>query len=244
MEVHRSTCIVTGAASGIGRAVAERLTRAGARVIAVDRDAAGLATLAAAATLVADVTDPETPAALAATRGVTSLVNAAGIIRLTALDDVSEDDWDATFAVNARAPFFLTQAVGRILPSGGAVVNVASGAGKTGATVEAAVYSATKAAVLSMTRTFAAAWARRGVRVNAVCPGVIETPMNETVLEGIASIRGVPREQVELARNAAIPMGRPAAPGEVADVVAFLLSDESGYMTGQSINVTGGTITY
>jgi NAD(P)-dependent dehydrogenase (short-subunit alcohol dehydrogenase family) len=123
-------------------------------------------------------------------------------------------------------------------------VNVASGAGKTGATVEAAVYSATKAAVLSMTRTFAAAWARRGVRVNAVCPGVIETPMNETVLEGIASIRGVPREQVELARNAAIPMGRPAAPGEVADVVAFLLSDESGYMTGQSINVTGGTITY
>ncbi|MGZ4272638.1 MAG: SDR family NAD(P)-dependent oxidoreductase [Solirubrobacteraceae bacterium] len=140
---------------------------------------------------------------------------------------MSEDDWDATFAVNAP------------------VVNVASGAGKTGAAVEAAVCSATKAAVLSMTRTFAAAWVRRGVRVNGFCPGVIETPMNETVLAGIAAIRGVPREQVEAARNAAIPMaGRPRRPRSQTWPPSFLHSDEAGYMTGQSINVTGGTITY
>jgi NAD(P)-dependent dehydrogenase (short-subunit alcohol dehydrogenase family) len=244
MELSRSTCIVTGAASGIGRAVAEKLIGAGARVIAADRDAAGLSSLAGAESVVADIADPEACAALAASAGVTCLVNAAGIIRLAALDDVSEDDWDATFAVNARGMFFLTRAVGRQLPRGGAVVNVASGAGKTGATVEAAVYSATKAAVLSITRTFAAAWVGRGVRVNAVCPGVIETPMNDTVLDRLAAVRGVPRDQVEAARNAAIPMGRPAAPGEVAAVIAFLLSDEAGYMTGQSINVTGGTITH
>ncbi len=239
-----SHCIVTGAASGIGRAVAEKLVSDGARVTAVDRDGERLSQLAGVETITADLTSSPARAQLAAVEGVTHLVNAAGIIRLRPLDQVTEDDWDAIFGVNARAMFFLTQAVGARLPSGGAIVNIASGAGKTGATVEAAVYSATKAAVLSMTRTFSAAWAPRNVRVNAVCPGVIETPMNEVVLDSIAAARGITREQVEQTRNAAIPLGRTAAAGEVADVVAFLLSDAAGYMTGQSINVTGGMITY
>ncbi len=239
-----SHCIVTGAASGIGRAVAEKLVGDGARVTAVDRDGERLAELTGMETIIADVTSAADRAELAALEGVTQLVNAAGIIRLGPLDRVTEDDWDAIFAVNARAMFFLTQAVGAGLPSGGAIVNVASGAGKTGTTVEAAVYSATKAAVLSMTRTFSAAWAARNVRVNAVCPGVVETPMNEVVLDSIAAARGVTREQVEQARTAAIPLGRAATAGEVAGVVAFLLSETAGYMTGQSINVTGGMITY
>jgi len=172
------------------------------------------------------------------------LVNAAGVIRLLPIDDVAEDDWDAVMAVNARALFFLTQEVGRRLGEGEAVVNVASGAGKTGSTVEAAVYSASKAAVLSMTRTFAYAWAKRGVRVNAVCPGVIETPMNDVVLDDIAAARGIGRDEIERARAAAIPMGRTAPPEEVASVIAFLLSADASYMTGQGVNVTGGMITY
>jgi NAD(P)-dependent dehydrogenase (short-subunit alcohol dehydrogenase family) len=241
MESH---CIVTGAASGIGRAVAEKLVRDGARVTAVDRDGERLSELTGVETITADITSSAARAQLAAVEGVTHLVNAAGIIRLRPLDQVTEDDWDAIFGVNARAMFFLTQAVGARLPSGGAIVNIASGAGKTGTTVEAAVYSATKAAVLSITRTFSAAWAARNVRVNAVCPGVIETPMNEVVLDSIAAARGTTREQIEQARTAAIPLGRTAAASEVADVVAFLLSDAAGYMTGQSINVTGGMITY
>ena len=238
--------IITGAASGIGRATARRLLADGRPVLAVDRDAAGLEALAAegAATLTADVTDAADRRRIAGAVEPAGLVNAAGVIRLLPIDDVAEDDWDAVMAVNARALFFLTQEVGRRLGEGGAVVNVASGAGKTGSTVEAAVYSASKAAVLSMTRTFAHAWAKRGVRVNAVCPGVIETPMNDVVLDGIAAARGIDRGEVEHARAAAIPMGRAAPPEEVASVIAFLLSADSSYMTGQGVNVTGGMITY
>ena len=238
--------IITGAASGIGRATARRLLADGRTVLAVDRDAAGLEALAAegAETLTADVTDAADRRRIAGAGEPAGLVNAAGVIRLLPIDDVAEDDWDAVMAVNARALFFLTQEVGRRLGEGGAVVNVASGAGKTGSTVEAAVYSASKAAVLSMTRTFAHAWAKRGVRVNAVCPGVIETPMNDVVLDGIAAARGIDRGEVEHARAAAIPMGRAAPPEEVASVIAFLLSADSSYMTGQGVNVSGGMITY
>lgn len=124
------------------------------------------------------------------------------------------------------------------------MVNVASVAGKTGSTVEAAVYSASKAAVLSLTRSFAHAWAARGVRVNAVCPGVVETPMNDEVLDGIARARGITREQVESARAAAIPIGRTSGPDEVASVISFLLSADAGYMTGQAVNVDGGLVTH
>jgi NAD(P)-dependent dehydrogenase (short-subunit alcohol dehydrogenase family) len=131
-----------------------------------------------------------------------------------------------------------------VLPAGGAVVNVASTAGKTGSTVEAAVYSASKAALLSLTRTFAHAWAARGVRVNAVCPGVVETPMNAAVLAGIAAARRTSVAAVEDARRAAIPLGRTAAAAEVAGVIAFLLSDAAAYMTGQGVNVSGGLVTY
>ncbi len=241
-----SACIVTGAASGIGRATAIHMLQTGARVVAVDRDEAGLhaVTELGAEPLVADVTSAAGRAAIAAVERPVQVVNAAGIIRLSALADVSEDDWDATFAVNLRAVFFLLQALEGVLPPGAAVVNLASIAGKTGSTVEAAAYSASKAGVLSITRTFAHAWARRGVRVNAVCPGVIETPMNDVVLEGIARARGVSAAAVEAARRDAIPLGRTASPAEVASVIAFLLSDAAGYMTGQGVNISGGLVTY
>ncbi|HEY2789755.1 MAG TPA: SDR family oxidoreductase [Gaiellales bacterium] len=238
--------IVTGAASGIGRATAIHLLRDGARVVAVDRDEAGLASVAAmgAEPLVADVTTAAGRSAIAAVERPVALVNAAGIIRLAAIADVRPGDWDAILAVNARAVFFLLQAMQDVLPAGGAVVNVASTAGKTGSTVEAAVYSASKAALLSLTRTFAHAWAARGVRVNAVCPGVVETPMNAAVLAGIAAARRTSVAAVEDARRAAIPLGRTAAAAEVAGVIAFLLSDAAAYMTGQGVNVSGGLVTY
>ena len=240
--------IVTGAASGIGRATALLLLERGVSVVAADRDESGLALVAGAGAepVVCDVTDPADRARLADVAGPAcdQLVNAAGIIRLTALDAVSEDDWERVMGVNAKALFFLCQLVVPLLGAGGAVVNVASGAGKTGSTHEAAVYGASKAAVLSLTRSFAHAYAGRGVRVNAVCPGLIDTPMNDVVIDGIAPLRGIAPDEYGRNRLGAVPLGRLADPREVAEVIAFLLSDASSYMTGQSVNVTGGMLTY
>ncbi|MBA2342587.1 MAG: SDR family oxidoreductase [Thermoleophilaceae bacterium] len=243
-----SRAVVTDAASGIGRATALLLLERGATVVAADRDEAGLAVVADAGAepVVCDVTHPADRARLVETAGPACdhLVNAAGIIRIIALEDVTEDDWERIMAVNAKALFFLCQAFVPLLQPHGTVVNVASGAGKTGSTHEAAVYGASKAAVLSVTRSFAHAYAGRGVRVNAVCPGLIDTPMNDVVIDGIAPLRGLEPDDYGRARLAAVPLGRLADPREVANVIAFLLSDASSYMTGQSVNVTGGMIPY
>lgn len=246
MEFEHATCVVTGAASGIGRAVAERLADAGARIVAVDRDADGLASLDAAdVRVVADLADADAVARAGATalaEGVTHLVNAAGIVDMRAIDDVDAALWERVFAVNARAVFFLCQAICPRLPAGGAVVNLSSTAAKTGSTLEGTSYAASKAAVLSLTRSFAHAHAARGVRVNAVCPGIVETPMQDQVLAQIAAVRGSTPAAVDAARLATVPLGRAGSAAECAETIAFLLSPRAGYMTGQSVNVSGGLV--
>jgi NAD(P)-dependent dehydrogenase (short-subunit alcohol dehydrogenase family) len=239
--------VVTGAASGIGRATAELLRERGASVVAADLSQDALRELAAAGieTVVCDVTRADHRDALVAAAGACHhLVNAAGAIRLVPLDEVSEDDWEAVMAVNAKALFFLCQAFARVLSADGSIVNVSSVAAKSAATLEVSVYAASKAAVLSITRSFAYAHSPRGLRVNAVLPGIVDTPMQDSVLREAARIRGTTPESLHEARLRSVPLGRSAPPRECAEAIVFLLSPAASYITGQAINVDGGYLMY
>lgn len=241
----KSVAVVTGAASGIGKAVCERLAADGIDVVAVDRDTDRLFDVPAERTHVLDVSSPEGRADFVA--GISTidfLVNAAGILRLQQIDDVTPGDWDKVMDVNAKAVFFLLQALMPKVRSGGAVVNVASTAGKTASTIEAAVYNASKAAVIAMTKTFAYAFADAAVRVNCVCPGTVATPMGDDLTIRLADLRGVAQADVEAGYASRVPLGRRAEAAEVAGVVRFLLSDDARYMTGQAINISGGLVMY
>lgn len=249
MKFEDATCLVTGAGSGIGHAVAEILLERGAAVIVNDLSEERVADLVerGATAACGDVTDPDVLRRLveaAKDAGITHLVNAAGIIELRQIPDVDPAMWDRIFDVNAKSVFFLSQAICPLLPRGGAVVNISSTSAKTGTTLETAVYAATKAAILSMTRSFAFQYAKDGVRVNAVCPGIIDTPMQDKVLADIAEQQGTTVEALSAARNKMVPLGRAASPRECAEIMVFLLSDESAYMTGQSVNISGGLVTW
>jgi NAD(P)-dependent dehydrogenase (short-subunit alcohol dehydrogenase family) len=238
---------VTGAGSGIGAAVARRLLREGVRVLAVDIDGDRLASLKSAdcETLVADVSDSQARAVIASwADGAHYLVNSAGIILVKSIFEVSVEDWRRVQTINAEATFFLCQAIGPRLAAGGAIVNLSSSSAKLAATVEVAVYAASKTTILSITRSFAYALAPREVRVNAILPGIVDTPMQEAVIAKVAPMRGQSAEDWRVARNKAVPLGRGSSPQECAGLVWFLLSDEASYLTGQAINFTGGLVTW
>jgi NAD(P)-dependent dehydrogenase (short-subunit alcohol dehydrogenase family) len=239
--------LVTGAASGIGRATALRLVREGLEVLGIDTQELALAALSqkGVATLVADVSDPQDCELIAeAADGASHLVNAAGIIRVKPIRDVTREDWAATFAVNAEPVFFLCQAVGPKLRPGGAIVNVSSSSAKFANTVEVAAYAASKAAVASITRSFAYALADVPIRVNAILPGLVDTPMQAAVVAGLAAARGMDPVDVEQGRTDAVPLARAASPDDCAGLIRFLLSEDAAYMTGQSVNLTGGLVTW
>lgn len=241
------TALVTGAASGIGNATALRLQREGYDVLAVDRDPAGLGHLEESGmrVLAADLSDDETRAAvIEAGRGVDALVNSAGIIRLKPILELTVSDLRDIYAVNVEALWDLTSGIGRTMPSGSAIVNLSSSSAKLASTTEAAAYASSKAAVLSITRSFAYAFGASNVRVNALCPGIIDTPMQDQVLAKAAAARGLTVEQLSQERTRSVPLGRAASADECAGAIYFLVSDESSYMTGQAINFTGGLVMY
>jgi NAD(P)-dependent dehydrogenase (short-subunit alcohol dehydrogenase family) len=176
--------------------------------------------------------------------GVDLLVNAAGIIRLKPILEFTVQDIRDIFAINVEATWDLVSRIGRTMPRGGAIVNLSSSSAKLATTTEAAVYASSKTAVLSITRSFAYAFAPNSVRVNAICPGIIDTPMQERVLADVAAERGLTVEELSAARNRTVPLGRSASADECAAAIWFLLSDDAAYMTGQAINFTGGLVTW
>jgi NAD(P)-dependent dehydrogenase (short-subunit alcohol dehydrogenase family) len=240
--------VVTGAASGIGKATALLLRTHGTEVIAVDLNEAGLAEAEAAGceTLTCDVAHPGERARLYEAAGaIDGLVNAAGVIRLVGIPDVTEDDWDAIFAVNVKALFFLTRDFGLRMPEGAGIVNVASISARLNSTTEALTYGSSKAAVLAITRGLATYLGSSGVRVNAVLPGIIDTPMQHKVVADVALIRGVDPEELHRERlRTVVLQNRSGSPEAVADVIAFLLSNAARYVTGQAPSIDGGQVMY
>ena len=244
-EADGRLAVVTGAASGIGQAVAMRLLAEGARVLAVDINGDGLEPVVelGAVPLVADLSQPDDRArVIAAGRGAHYLVNAAGILFMRPIFEVGYEEWKRIWAVNVDSMFFLCQGIGPSMPAGGAIVNLSSSSAKLATTIEVAPYSMTKAAALGMTRSFAYALAPHNVRVNAICPGIVDTPMQDKVLATVAPARGMTVEDLAQARVKTVPLGRSASAPECAGVIWFLLSDASAYMTGQAVNFTGGLV--
>jgi NAD(P)-dependent dehydrogenase (short-subunit alcohol dehydrogenase family) len=238
---------VTGAASGIGRATVQRLLRDGNEVVAVDRAGAALDALVGegASVVAADlVREDDRARVYEAGDGADYLVNSAGIMRVSPILQVTPAEWRDVLAVNAEAVFFLCQGFATRLRPGGAIVNLSSAAAKLATNTDAACYAASKAAVVSVTRSFAHALAGIPIRVNAVCPGLVTTPMQQQVVAEVAALRGVSVEALSASRMGNVPLGRECTPEEVAGLICFLLSDDAAYMTGQSVNFTGGTVTW
>jgi NAD(P)-dependent dehydrogenase (short-subunit alcohol dehydrogenase family) len=242
------TAIVTGASSGIGRATALRLAGEGFAVLAVGRDESALGEVCEAIgggggqalPHVADVTSAEAPEAIvaraeAAFGGLDALVNAAGIIASGGVAETDDAAWDAMMDVNVRAPFRLLRAAIPVLSSRkGAVVNVSSVAGVR-AFPNLASYCVSKAAVDQLTRCAALDLAAHGVRVNAVNPGVVVTNLHRR--GGMDPARYA--EFLEKSKSTH-PLGRAGTPGEIADLIAFLVSARAGWITGETISIDGG----
>ncbi|MGE0500317.1 MAG: SDR family NAD(P)-dependent oxidoreductase [Rhizobiaceae bacterium] len=247
--------VVTGGAGGIARGIAEAVLELGGCVALVDLDAAKSAAAAAAlgagdrATgLGADVTDPSSLgsafASVVKTFGrLDGLVNNAGIVRLGPADETTPAGLDLEMAVNVKGVLLAAQAAaGHFGEKGGAIVNIASNAGKVGYR-NMAGYNASKAAVISLTRSLSLEWADRKINVNAVCPGGVATDMLKSVADFLAPRLGQDRDAL-FGTMVPAQLGRHIQPIEVGRVVAFLLSDAATIIRGQSISVDGGDTPY
>lgn len=236
--------LVTGGAGAIGLATARELAAGGARVALLDHSDAALAAATAGAELVGVRANVADAAQVAAALGaavdalggpVDLLVNAAGVYRIARMLELSEGEWEDVLRTNLRGCWIVARAVARELVAAGrpgSIVNVSSIAGLVADPAEpAAHYDASKAGMIALTRAMAVEWARYGIRANAVCQGVIDTPMLRVMDDPEAGRRYL--EQC-------VPLGRLGRAEEVAHVVAFLASDEASYVTGAMVPIDGG----
>jgi meso-butanediol dehydrogenase/(S,S)-butanediol dehydrogenase/diacetyl reductase len=246
--------IVTGGAKGIGRGIVEVLARHGATVVIADLDTEtgqGLADAlmregASARALPLDVTSWEDNQRLVSDvlgeyGRIDILVNNAGVSKSVPFVELDEDEWDRVFAVNVKGVFLATRAVvpHMIERRAGRIVNLSSMVGKEAIPLFVH-YSASKFAVIGITQGLAKELAGYDITVNAVCPGVVRTPLWEPLLDQLSATKGITRDEAFAEFVDGIPLGRPQEPEDIGEVVAFLASDKARNMTGQGINVTGG----
>ena len=238
------TAFVTAAGQGIGRATAQAFAAAGATVIATDVDDAKLAGLASASirTAALNVLDPAAITQAAAQVGpIDILFNCAGVVHQGTLLDATEADWSFAFDLNCRAMFRTMQAFlpGMLARGRGAIVNMASVASSLKGVPNRFIYSASKAAVIGMTRSVATDYVTKGIRCNCLCPGTVETPSLGERIAANAAAAG----SIDAARAAFVarqPMGRLGTPEEIAALAVYLSGDDAQFITGQAIVIDGG----
>ena len=254
MELQNKCAVVTGGGRGIGKSVALRLAAEGARVAVLDMDPANAAQTAAeinamypesAISVAVNVTDKAAVFQAAqncvdAFGGLDIWVNCAGYSRIIPFLDHTEEIWDRTMDINVKGTFFCCQAaVTHMAAKGGAIVNFSSQSGKKG-TNSYAAYCASKFAIRGLTQSVAAEFAPMNIRCNCICPGVVLTPMWDAQLAGYAKKRNIAPEEVMPRFVKNTPLGRLCELDDITNLVVFLSSDRSSYMTGQSLNLTGG----
>lgn len=258
-RLEQRTVLITGAAGGIGAASARRLAADGARLVLADVDTAAVEELARQLDAVAVGADVTRAADIA--RMVEEpyrrwgrldvLFNNAGVIRLQPMLEVTEAEWDRVMAVNLRAAFFVLQAAARRMKDQplmagselrGKLIHTASIAAYRGGNHLMTPYSATKAGVISLTRSAAQVLAADRITSNCVCPGAVDTAMWDQIDREWGALRNWAPREAWKRRTEGIPLGRPETPDDVAGVVAFLAGGDSDYMTGQAIKVDGGLV--
>jgi acetoin reductase-like protein len=243
--------LVTGAGQGIGRAIALRLARDGFAVALADINTnamnevqkeitgAGEQALAITADLTQRSQLQQVIAQSLELGELTTLVNNAGRVFTRPFLEVTEEEWDQTLALDLKAVFFAMQFAARCMSAGGRIVNIASISGRSGRP-DQTPYAAAKAGVISLTKSAALAFASQGITVNAVCPGVVDTPLTRRIHENRAKVLGITPEESLARMVARIPLGRLETTDDVANAVSFLCSSDASYITGQSLNVCGG----
>jgi 2-keto-3-deoxy-L-fuconate dehydrogenase len=242
MRLKGKRAFVTAAGAGIGRATAEAFAAEGAEVIATDIDEAALSTLTGMTTRRLDVLDGASIAQAAEEVGaVDVLFNCAGYVHHGTILDCAEKDFDFSVALNVKANYAVTRALlpAMIANGGASIIFVASVVSSIIAAPNRFVYGATKAAVIGMMKGIAADLVKEGIRANAICPGTVESPSWNARVRA----QGSSEAEIAAARAAFVarqPMGRIAQPEEIARLAVYLASDESGFVTGQSIAIDGG----
>lgn len=255
MRLEGKTAVVTGGGQGIGRAISRRLAGEGAKIVVADLQIETARSVAAeieadggqADAFEIDVQERAAAgrmvdAAVARFGSVDILVNNAGVLRITPLLEIEEAEWDLSFGVNCKGLLWCSQAAAKQMIAqgkGGKIINLASQAGRRG---EALVltYCASKAAVISMTQSMALALAPHRINVNAIAPGIVDTPLWVAVDKRFAELLGMEVGEPKAKFSGMIPLGRIEQPEDVAAAAAFLASSDADYITQQCLNVDGG----
>ena len=248
-ELANKVVVVTGAGSGIGRGIANVLAREGAELVLTDVDLASAKRVAAelgATAFEQDVTSWDSchwvvSQVLEEKGRIDTLVNNAGVSKSVPFHELDEAEWDRVLDINAKGVFLSTRAVVPHMMErrSGSIISISSMVGKEGIPLFVH-YCASKFAVIGMTQALAKELAPYDVRVNAVCPGVVRTPLWEPLLDQLAQAKAISRDAAWQEFVDGIPLGRPQDPEDIGEVVAFLASERARNMTGQGVNVTGG----